>query len=818
MRKFLKRLTITLLSLHAAAVVTTLATAQEQEVVQVREVGNGLIECRVDGVAMPRRHNDVHTGTARAVNLKLMNPDSSVVCERTQTFIPTLTTFGRQFVEEAHAALIVIPEPTSQNFYVDADGGNDLNDGSEGSPFATVGHINGLTLQPGANIYFQSGDTHDDASLNITDSGTSGNPITIGSYGVSGTPPILRETQSDGDWVVYDGIDFDQNGGNNRIVRIRGDNNVLRNSSVHNGTNDGVDIRGGATNFTIDNNDIYLLLDGSYGSGDDAHGIAVRAGDGNTITGTISNNRIRQVSGDSLQSDPDRLQQSDSNPENYANYSVTLTLDGNTFYTEALTSTFSAGNWDIGDIPGEDGIDTKANAVQSGSVTLNISDHTCYGFTDIAEITNRTCFNFKENATMTLDGATLYDQEHAFRIRNDAEGNPTVDAYNVVVYDSGRAIRVESNVTDVTFYNSTFGSGITDMIQEVDGGFSTGEDFQNNVWFTAVPSELASPPATNVSAVAGDFGDESANDYRPLDTATSIVDSGTTLGAVTEDRDGVTRSAPYNIGSYETTISTAAGENAYHDNYLSQAPFSTTVQYSFPMRSTSEVAAVNGYPSSRVTYDSSEDAARLRLPVGLQNGTSETMNGGNAGAFDVSPVANSGVWVLYWQAKWDSQYGIQGAINTHKYVRGDGSETNSANRGFETRAGYGGSSVGFSIRAYPGSMLICGDSEPSPNPAFSGDYDVWIDQWYIIDFDNDRFWAAAASENATTPVFYHNDCAINWSTADQLIDEITMSWNTSQNPSDHTSPLDSWFRNFLFIDGWTNSTQAISAINERPNY
>ena len=90
-------------------------------------------------------------------------------------------------------------------YYVSSSGGNDLNNGLSGAtPFATIAHVNGLNLQPGDSVLFKCGDIWRAETLAITDSGTAGNPITIGSYPANcPNKPILSGAQPVSGWAVH---------------------------------------------------------------------------------------------------------------------------------------------------------------------------------------------------------------------------------------------------------------------------------------------------------------------------------------------------------------------------------------------------------------------------------------------------------------------------------------------------------------------------------------------------------------------------------------------------------------------------------------
>ena len=93
-------------------------------------------------------------------------------------------------------------------YYVSMTDGLDSYTGtSSATPFKTIGKVNSLALQPGDRVLFKCGDTWRGEMLMITDSGTTGNPITFSSYPASDctNKPILSGAQSIGGWSVYSG-------------------------------------------------------------------------------------------------------------------------------------------------------------------------------------------------------------------------------------------------------------------------------------------------------------------------------------------------------------------------------------------------------------------------------------------------------------------------------------------------------------------------------------------------------------------------------------------------------------------------------------
>lgn len=92
-------------------------------------------------------------------------------------------------------------------YYVDATGGSDSNTGTAtNQAWQTLGKVNSASLSPGDSVLFKRGEVWKNQYLNITWSGSSGNPITFADYG-SGNLPIFNggNTADPGGWSGPDG-------------------------------------------------------------------------------------------------------------------------------------------------------------------------------------------------------------------------------------------------------------------------------------------------------------------------------------------------------------------------------------------------------------------------------------------------------------------------------------------------------------------------------------------------------------------------------------------------------------------------------------
>ena len=94
---------------------------------------------------------------------------------------------------------------SATNYYLSSSSGNDSNSGtSASSPWKTLNKLNSFhNLQPGDNVLFKRGDTFY-GSITISNSGTSGSPITFGAYG-SGAKPVITGFTTVSSWTNVGG-------------------------------------------------------------------------------------------------------------------------------------------------------------------------------------------------------------------------------------------------------------------------------------------------------------------------------------------------------------------------------------------------------------------------------------------------------------------------------------------------------------------------------------------------------------------------------------------------------------------------------------
>lgn len=434
----------------------------------------------------------------------------------------------------ALCTLGVSPQGIAVTYYVDSDSGNDSNSGTDlSAAWRSLSQIGSAGLQAGDVVLLRAGQTHS-GSLDLDVQGTQGAPVRVSAYG-SGSPPVLQDATLSGSWLVLENLEFDQQGGNADVIRIRGgDNLVLRDLEIHNGTRDGIDVVG-AENLTLTGLHIHHLLAGSFTDQLDAHGIALS--DAHNVL--IDNVDIHHVSGDSVQVDPNRQAGAISSD---------ITISNATLWTGPLASTFNSG-WVQGQVPGENALDTKV--VKTGfesepRMQITIRNVVAHGWTQGSYITNRAAFNLKEKVSVSLDRVTVYNSEIAFRLRG-VRGNANVQLSNALVYDTDIAFRTESDLENLQVNHLTVGSGVGEVLRKVASGSAfPGWNWQNAVTLVA-DSDLASLGV--VQAQANDFLDPAQHNYR-LSAQSSLRDAGTTT-SVTSDLDGTPRDQRPDIGAFE---------------------------------------------------------------------------------------------------------------------------------------------------------------------------------------------------------------------------------------------------------------------------
>ena len=108
--------------------------------------------------------------------------------------------------------LISSAEVRAVNYYVDATGGNDTNNGqSDAMAWRTISKVNNYRFQTGDDVYFKCGQTWTEELLYIDWSGTAGNRAVVGAYEVVTFPiplpsdyePILTDPEFFGEEALF---------------------------------------------------------------------------------------------------------------------------------------------------------------------------------------------------------------------------------------------------------------------------------------------------------------------------------------------------------------------------------------------------------------------------------------------------------------------------------------------------------------------------------------------------------------------------------------------------------------------------------------
>jgi parallel beta-helix repeat protein len=88
-------------------------------------------------------------------------------------------------------------------YYVDSNNGNDANQGTETAPWKSLAKIANMQLNGGDQVLLKAGSVWNE-KLFVNSSGTSGNPITIKSYGNGAKPLIDGQDQLDYGILIFD--------------------------------------------------------------------------------------------------------------------------------------------------------------------------------------------------------------------------------------------------------------------------------------------------------------------------------------------------------------------------------------------------------------------------------------------------------------------------------------------------------------------------------------------------------------------------------------------------------------------------------------
>jgi hypothetical protein len=414
---------------------------------------------------------------------------------------------------------------TAAEWHVAAGGSGD---GSAASPFGRVQDALQVA-QPGDSIAIGPGTFNErlvtvragTAALRIRLYAVKGRGTTV----VTNQGRVLTVTHPH---VIVDGLVLDGQFGADDLVRLGSAATAftLRNSEVRRTSRDAIDM-GAVSDVLIENSLIHDALNASGGR-TDAHGIV----GGAVRRLTIRNTEIHTFSGDAVQVDADRAAPGWSD----------VLIEGCRFWLQPLPS--ATNGFRAGTVPGENAVDTKASSAFARA-RITIRNTEAHGFQH-GLIGNMAAFNLKEHIDATIDGATVFDSEIAFRLRGPA----LVRVQNAVVHSVATGIRYEDNISDLRVWNSTFGSGVSTAFRAAPSPGSP-IDVRNFLALGAtLPSEAKGP--SNMAVPASAFVNAKGHNYQ-LAAGAAAIDAGAGIADVTVDRQGTKRpqGKAYDIGAFE---------------------------------------------------------------------------------------------------------------------------------------------------------------------------------------------------------------------------------------------------------------------------
>lgn len=487
----------------------------------------------------------------------------------------------RTLLQSLAVALILCSQIPAAEYYVDDVPTN--GNGTLANPF------NNFTIalnaaQPGDIILVLPG-TYNEMISSKRD-GSANQRITIKAYDPANRPLVKSNGQVadlNHAYITLDGFIIDGQFGNSDVIKVKdgGDNLILRNCEIRNGTKDGIDLIQ-ADDVLIENCEIHHFLGGTLSNQVDAHGVVACSQNNLTIRGC----NIYYVSGDCFQTDPNRGTPLWDN----------VVIEYSKLWTGPLPA--DAAGWNAGEIPGENAVDTKINegAVNTSyRPNITISNVEAYGFVP-GYISNRAAFNLKEKINATLIAVKAYNNEIAFRVRGPGSyGGAHVTLINCIAYDNDRTFRAEDGVEILHIYNGTFDKGTgSAYFQNVSGGYNnSGFDLRNSLFTGAKPGDASDP--SNLTAGSSYFVNLAAHNYH-LSSASPAIDSGEDISEVTDDYDGNPRfNGSYDVGAFEYDNSSGLNDPVdpairgfyLHPNYPN--PFNPATNIVFDIANTAEV-------------------------------------------------------------------------------------------------------------------------------------------------------------------------------------------------------------------------------------
>jgi hypothetical protein len=499
--------------------------------------------------------------------------------------------------------LCLFPQTATATEWHVAFGGT--GNGSAGAPFGRVQDALQVA-QPGDSIAIGPGSFNE--RLVSVRAGTAAAPIRLYAVKGRGTTVVTsagRVLTVSHPYVIVDGLVLDGQFGHDDLVRVAAAATgfTLRNSEVRRTSRDAIDL-GAVSDVLVERSLIHHALNAAGGR-TDAHGIV----GGAVRRLTIRDTEIHTFSGDAVQVDAGRS----------APGWTDVVIEGCRFWLQPLPSPVNG--FAAGTVPGENAVDTKASgSFARARITIRNTD--AHGF-QRGLIANMAAFNLKETIDATIEGATVFDSEIAFRLRAPA----LVRVQNSVVHSVATGIRYEENISDVRVWNTTFGRSISALFRAAESAGSTLDVRNVLVLGTSLPTEAKGP--SNMALPASAFVNPAAHNYQ-LAAGAAALDAGVSIADVKVDRQGTKRpqGKAYDIGAFERLSGTApdpsSGEIVL---YASKAPVvsgnwqpvaDATAASSIRMVSANEGAAALSAPRAKpLDYFELTFSAEARRPYRL---------------------------------------------------------------------------------------------------------------------------------------------------------------------------------------------------------
>ncbi len=344
------------------------------------------------------------------------------------------------------------------NIYYTDNQNSGSEDGSFSNPFQTIAA--GMDALHAGDTLFVRGSQSGEAqlyteNLSLSDSkpnGTEAEPIVVIRYQNEQIHIILEGSfYIYTNWWEFNGLHFDMENKDLRVIRPRGDYLTFRNCEISNAQRDGFDVY--FTNFLlIENCTIH-----NFNRSDqyDAHGIILNGGHNNTIRG----NAIYDCKGDCIQ-----LYKADQNYD--------TVIEDNDLYT-----TLGSGS--------ENAIDIK------GTKGCTIRNNKMHGFHDADDSDGSALKINKNSDDVLVENNEIYASNGGMRITGGDVDNITIQ-FNVVHdlhVDGGDSSKYGygvqfDGVNDVTFKSNTF-ANIPGPLFWIASGGATNINMKNNLFYNS---------------------------------------------------------------------------------------------------------------------------------------------------------------------------------------------------------------------------------------------------------------------------------------------------------------------------------------------